>query len=164
MSEPPLFLPVVRRLALPQLRDTEILAGRLAAETRAGDLITLSGPLGAGKTAFARGFIHSLGIAEEVPSPTFTLVQSYLAPDGREIAHFDLYRLESPDDVWELGWEDVLLRAIVLIEWPERLETRLLPPDRLDIAFQPVGLERREAEMTGHGSWAERLVQLGIGI
>jgi tRNA threonylcarbamoyladenosine biosynthesis protein TsaE len=155
--------PVVRHLALAGLGETEALAGRLAREARRGDVIALSGPLGAGKTTFARAFIHSLGIAEEVPSPTFTLVQSYAVPGGLEIAHFDLYRLESPDDVWELGWEDALEQAVVLLEWPERLEGRLLPPDRLVIALRPAGPDAREAEITGHGSWAGRLAALRIG-
>lgn len=152
----------MRRFTLAHLHDTEALAGRVAARARPGDLITLSGPLGAGKTAFARGFILSLGVCEEVPSPSFTLVQSYETPDGREIAHFDLYRLESPDDVWELGWEEALIRAITLLEWPERLEDRLLPSDRLDIAIKPTGTaEGREAVLRGHGSWRARLAGLG---
>jgi tRNA threonylcarbamoyladenosine biosynthesis protein TsaE len=155
--------PAVRHLALPGLPDTRALAGLLAAEARRGDVIALSGPLGAGKTAFARAFIHSLGIAEEVPSPTFTLVQTYVAPGGLPIAHFDLYRLESPDDVWELGWEDALEQAVVLVEWPERLEGRLLPADRLVIALRPAGPEAREAEITGHGSWVDRLAAMRIG-
>jgi tRNA threonylcarbamoyladenosine biosynthesis protein TsaE len=158
--------PAVRRFALPQLQDTEALAGRLAALAIPRDVLTLSGPLGAGKTAFARGFIRSLGLAEDIPSPTFTLVQTYETPDGREIAHFDLYRLESPDDVWELGWDDALARAITLLEWPERLSGRLLPADRLDIA---VGVapeaesEERHLTATGHGSWAERLARMAEG-
>ena len=155
--------PAVRRIALSSLQETERLAGQLAGLARLGDVIALSGPLGAGKTAFARAFIQSLGIAEEVPSPTFTLVQTYTSPSGLEIAHFDLYRLESPDDVWELGWEDALERGVTLLEWPERLEGRLLPPDRLVIALHPAGGGAREAEISGYGSWAERLAGLRIG-
>jgi len=153
--------PISRQRALTGLSDTEALARALAALARPGDLLALSGPLGAGKTAFARFFIRSLGVAEEVPSPTFTLLQSYTTPDNREIAHFDLYRLESPDDVWELGWEDVLLRAITLLEWPERLQGRLLPADRLDIAFRAEEDESRQVTLTGHGSWTERLARMG---
>jgi tRNA threonylcarbamoyladenosine biosynthesis protein TsaE len=149
-------------LTLPTLADTEALAARLAHLAWPGDVLALSGALGAGKTAFARGFIHSLGIAEEVPSPTFTLIQTYQAPNGRQIAHFDLYRLESPDDVWELGWEDALQSAIVLLEWPERLDGRLLPSDRLDIAFTAREDSAREARLTGSGSWAARLTEMGI--
>ena len=155
--------PFAQTLVLAELRDTEGLAARLAAPSRPGDVLALSGPLGAGKTAFARGFIHSLGVVEEVPSPTFTLLQSYRTPDGREIAHFDLYRLESPDDVWELGWEDALQGAVVLLEWPERLGERLLPSDRLDIAFLVRESGAREVRLEGRGSWAARLAEMGMG-
>ena len=153
--------PVTRRIALAGLPETEALAAALAARAGPGDFIALSGPLGAGKTAFARFFMRSLGVTEEVPSPTFTLLQSYAAPGGHEIAHFDLYRLESPDDVWELGWEDVLLRAITLLEWPERLQGRLLPADRLDIAIGAIAGESRQVTLTGHGSWRTRLAGMG---
>ena len=107
------------------------LAAEVAAEARAGDLIALRGPLGVGKTTFARAFIRALGGDEDVPSPTFTLVQTYaLAPSP--VAHFDLYRLENAEELWELGIEDALADGIVLMEWPERAEA-LLPPTRLDI-------------------------------
>lgn len=135
--------------------ETEMYAAALASLSRPGDLITLSGPLGAGKTVFARGFMAGLGICEEVPSPTFTLVQTYAAPNGFEVAHFDLYRLESPDDVWELGWEDARLSAITLVEWPERLSTALLPPDRLAISLQAQA-EERIIRALPYGQWKER--------
>jgi N-acetylmuramate 1-kinase len=107
------------------------LAAEVAAEARAGDLIALRGPLGVGKTTFARAFIRALGCDEEVPSPTFTLVQTYaLAPCP--VWHYDLYRLEQAEELWELGIEDALAEGIVLMEWPERAEA-LLPDARIDI-------------------------------
>lgn len=113
---------------------TQALAARLAAASRPGDVIALSGPLGAGKTVFARGFVRALaGPDEEVPSPTFTLAELYDTPSGT-VWHLDLYRLDSPDEVWELGFEEALRARAVLIEWPERLGA-LLPARRLAVAL-----------------------------
>jgi tRNA threonylcarbamoyladenosine biosynthesis protein TsaE len=102
--------------------DTLAVASRLAAEASKGDIFLLEGDLGAGKTAFARAFIRSLSgdSGQEVPSPTFTLLQTYDTPQG-EVWHFDLYRLKDPDEIFELGWEDALAEGILLIEWPDRL-------------------------------------------
>ena len=102
--------------------DTLAVAARLAAESRTGDIFLLEGDLGAGKTAFARAFIRSLtgDPDQEVPSPTFTLLQTYDTPRG-EIWHFDLYRLKDPDEIYELGWEDAIADGILLIEWPDKL-------------------------------------------
>jgi len=141
---------------------TAALAAALARLARGGDMIALRGELGAGKTSFARGFIRALGNGdEEVPSPTFTLVEFYEAPTGAPaIWHFDLYRLEKAEDVYELGWEEALAGAIVLIEWPERLG-RLLPRERLDIRLSPgSSAERRQARLDPSPAWRERLVAL----
>jgi len=101
--------------------DTAALGARLARAARAGDCILLEGPIGAGKSCLARAFIRALcGPTEEVPSPTFTLVQVYEA-QGVEIWHADLYRLAHPDEVWELGLDEAFQRAICLVEWPDRL-------------------------------------------
>ena len=111
---------------------TVALARRLAAVVRPHDVLALSGPLGAGKTAFARGFIRALaGPDEVVPSPSFTLVETYDTPLGA-VWHLDLYRLATPSEVWELGFEEALQGLAVLIEWPERLGP-LLPARRLDL-------------------------------
>jgi len=141
---------------LPNLAATEALSRRIAAKARPGDVIALRGGLGAGKTAFARAFVAArLGRAEDVPSPTFTLVQTYDA-DGGTIWHFDLYRLARPDEAWELGIEQAFRDGISLIEWPERLGA-LLPDDRLDIALDFAGREdARRATLTPHGAWRDR--------
>ena len=107
-------------IALDAEAATHDLAGRIAGLARPGDAILLEGGLGSGKTSFARGFLRALGIAEEVPSPTFTLLQVYDTANG-PVWHFDLYRLKRPDEALELGLEEGRAEAILLIEWPERL-------------------------------------------
>jgi tRNA threonylcarbamoyladenosine biosynthesis protein TsaE len=135
-------------LLLPDLAATHALARRLAEAARPGDILALTGALGLGKTEFARAFIRTLsGPDEEVPSPTFTLVQLYEGRAGM-IWHFDLYRLARPEDVWELGFEDALAGGILLIEWPDRLGP-LLPRRRLDLTLLPgAGAEARRAILT----------------
>lgn len=120
-----------------------------------GDVVCLFGNLGAGKTTLSRGAIEAwVGAAEEAPSPTYTLVQTYDGPRG-ELWHVDLYRLKQPDDAWELGLEDAFAYAACLIEWPERLGGQL-PRDRLDIALAPDS-EGRMAMLNAHGAWREKL-------
>ena len=134
------------------LAETERLAARLAPHAAPGDVIGLSGALGSGKTAFARAFIRArLGRnAEEVPSPTFTLVQLYEHAAGA-IWHFDLYRLGEAADAYELGIEDAFSGAISLIEWPERLGA-IMPGDWLDVHLAPGdGEEKRLVTITPHG-------------
>ena len=117
---------------------TATLAARMARMAARGDIIALKGDLGTGKTAFARAFIRARADREdEVPSPTFTLVQVYDAGPSQTapIWHFDLYRLRAAEEAWELGIEDAFNDGISLIEWPERLGP-LLPPRRLQIAFE----------------------------
>ena len=143
-------------LDLPDEAATAALAVRLAVLARPGDVIALQGELGAGKTRFARAFIAARGGVEAVPSPTFTLVQTYELPGGT-VWHFDLYRLRAAEEVWELGIEDAFRDGISLIEWPERLGT-LLPPRRLliELAFAATAGARR-ARLSGDGDWAARL-------
>jgi tRNA threonylcarbamoyladenosine biosynthesis protein TsaE len=146
-------------VSLPDPAATAQLARRLAAVARPGDLLALGGTLGMGKTAFARAFIqHLVGSEEEVPSPTFTLVQSYDTPSGT-IWHFDLYRLSRPEDVWELGLEDALADGITLIEWPERMGGTL-PARRLDLTLRAGdGTEARHARLDAVGG-SDLLVRL----
>ncbi len=153
----PLPRPQSFSLDLSHEAATAALAQAVAGCARRGDVIALSGDLGAGKTAFARAFIQALsgGAAETVPSPTFTLVQVYERAPA-PVWHFDLYRLERPEEVYELGFEDALAQGISLIEWPERLGP-LLPRERLDIALAfAADPNARRAALRGHGSWEKR--------
>ncbi len=141
---------------------SEAALGRLAEDAafavRRGDLITLSGDLGAGKTTFARAFIRALanGAREEVPSPTFTLVQTY-ATARMPVAHFDLYRLTMPSELDELGLDLALKQGVALIEWPERAGG-ILPHSRLEVLLEDDdhGATRR-VTLVGHGEWEARL-------
>lgn len=114
-------------MSLPDERATEALGATLAERLRVGDVVGLKGDLGAGKTTLARAIIRAAAGDPEliVPSPTFTLVEVYETPRGT-FWHFDLYRLEAAEQVYELGWEEALAEGITLVEWPERLG-RLLP-------------------------------------
>ena len=114
--------------------DTAEIGRKLASIARRGDCFALYGTLGMGKSVLCRAFIRSLADAGEVPSPTFTLVQSYPAEEF-EIYHFDLYRLKSPEEIFELGMEEALCEGVCLIEWPEKIE-RLLPEDVLVVEIE----------------------------
>jgi len=117
-------------------------ATTIAPLLRVGDCLLLTGDIGAGKTAFARTVIRTrLGRFEDVPSPTFTLVQTYEAHDG-DIWHCDLYRLTSPDEAFELGLDDAMRDAICLIEWPDRLGADQ-PHNALRLTFSPHGDGRK---------------------
>jgi tRNA threonylcarbamoyladenosine biosynthesis protein TsaE len=152
-------MPVPLTLLLPDLAATEALAGRLASIARPGDCILLEGPLGAGKTALARAFLRAAAAdpAMEVPSPSFTLVQIYDTRIG-PVFHYDLWRLDGPESLAELDWEDAL-DAIVLVEWPDSLGP-LRPPDALTITLQLGEAESRRATLTG---WEDRLSPGGTG-
>ena len=144
-------------IRLADAEATQALGAALALSLRPGDAVCLYGPLGAGKSTLARGLIRALtGPEEEVPSPTFTLVQLYEGPDF-PISHFDLYRLEQAGEADELGLDEALEDGAVLIEWPQRLGGRL-PTDRLDIeiAFDAEG---RLARLTPHGAWKGRPIE-----
>ena len=145
--------------------DTKALAQRLSRAARAGDVIALYGDLGAGKTLFARAFINALParggepLEEEVPSPTFTLVQTY-ERQPCEVWHVDLYRLEDPEEAWELGLEEAFAEALCLIEWPERLGP-LLPARALRVRLFQEGGERR-VRFEAEADWRSRLEALGL--
>jgi tRNA threonylcarbamoyl adenosine modification protein YjeE len=147
-------------VALPDERTTQRLAIDIANALERGDLVTLSGDLGAGKTTFARMLIRHFADdpAIEVPSPTFTLMQIYELAQ-LPVAHVDLYRLSGPAELAELGFDDLPDGAVVLLEWPDRAAGRL-PPDRLDIALTlapKLKPEFRLARVTGYGSFAPRV-------
>ncbi|HEV2533623.1 tRNA (adenosine(37)-N6)-threonylcarbamoyltransferase complex ATPase subunit type 1 TsaE [Phenylobacterium sp.] len=134
----------------------------IAAMLQPGEAVCLSGPLGAGKSTLARALVRALTTpTEEVPSPTFTLVQFYEGARLR-VAHFDLYRLSNPDEAYEIGLDEALDDGAAVIEWPERLGGRL-PQDRLDveIALDDPG---RSVRLVPHGAWKGRKLEFGQAI
>jgi tRNA threonylcarbamoyladenosine biosynthesis protein TsaE len=139
---------------------TARLGAAIAGLLRTGEGVCLSGPLGAGKSTLARAMVRALTAPdEEVPSPTFTLAQFYEGP-RLKVAHFDLYRLASPDEAYEIGLDEALDDGAAVIEWPERLQGRL-PPDRLDVEIAIAG-EGRSARLTPRGAWEGRLKDLAF--
>ena len=150
-----------RAVPLPDEAATAALGAALGRLMRAGDFIALRGDLGAGKTALARALIRAClgpdGAEEDVPSPTFTLVQSYEAPNLL-LTHVDLYRIDHPEDARELGLAEALDEGVLLVEWPDKLGA--LPADHLDIELVLMGETAREARLTGYGIWAARLAEL----
>ena len=156
---------IIKTIHLADENATMALGAWLAPQLRAGDVVLLKGDLGAGKTTWARGFIRALIGAVEVPSPTYTLVQTYTAPDF-EVWHFDLYRLKQEQDVWELGIEDALYNGVCLIEWPERIDG-LLNGTELVVALKIDG-DMRKAEISytaneGDANWQKRLGETRFG-
>lgn len=135
--------------------ETSRFARDLGKRLRPGDVVLLEGGIGAGKTHFARSLIQSLlPEPEDVPSPTFTLVQVYDGPDC-EIWHADLYRLTDPNEAIELGLEEAFENAICLVEWPDRLSD-LVPANALTLSFTAEADDTRTVTATGKG-WADRL-------
>ena len=135
--------------------ETASLGQKLALLARKGDCFALFGTLGMGKSVLACSFIQSLTGAGEVPSPTFTLVQLYDAP-GFTIYHFDLYRLKSPEEIFELGMEEALYEGVSLIEWPERMGA-YLPRDCFQIDILPVAEGRKISITAFSGERQQRL-------
>ena len=152
---------IILTIELPDETATQVLARSLAVLANSGEQLALIGDLGTGKTVFARAFVRALcGADTEVPSPTFTIVQTYDSKDGRELFHFDLYRLESPDEALELDIDDAFADGISLIEWPERLGP-FLPPNHLELALSYGDTQsQRRAVITAGDNWAERLQEI----
>jgi tRNA threonylcarbamoyladenosine biosynthesis protein TsaE len=149
---------------LPDLDATDAFGRRLAGMLRRGDVVGLMGGLGAGKTTLARAIVAGMSPdSEDVPSPTFTLVQTYpvtLEDGPAELWHFDLYRLDRPDQVYELGIEEALADGVSLIEWPE-LAAGLLPKEKvLTIELQITAGQARRARLKGGAAWHDRLAGL----
>ena len=144
------------QLILHSEAETADLARRIGQVLRQGDTIALAGTLGSGKTTFGRALIQSFLPREEVPSPTFTLVQTYDAPQFR-ITHVDLYRIKARRELRELGIDEALDEGVLLIEWPDRMSEQL-PADRLDMIIEvDEGVEERRTKLIGRGSWAKRV-------
>jgi tRNA threonylcarbamoyladenosine biosynthesis protein TsaE len=149
---------------LPDADATTRLGAAVAHALRPGEAVCLYGPLGAGKSTLARGLVRALTRADEdVPSPTFTLVQFYESRSHEAgalpLAHFDLYRLDRADEAFEIGLDEALADGAAVIEWPERLGGHL-PEDRLDIEIGHRG-DGRVARLVPHGAWKGRPIEFG---
>ena len=154
----------VLQLELPNLSATQQLGALLADGLAAGDVISLSGPLGAGKSALARSIIVSANPNEtDVPSPTFSLVQTYELTDKTPLWHLDLYRIENPEDAMQLGLDDAFIDAVCLIEWPDRLK-KFLPKSTLSIhLYLATGDDSdgvRFADIIAPPHWSDRLQEI----
>ena len=145
----------MREFALSDAAATERFGAAIARLLQSGDVIALEGDLGAGKTTLSRGLIRALcGAETDVPSPTYTLVQTYEAPDFL-LWHFDLYRLEDPGEIMELGWTETA-SGVALIEWPERAGS-LLPTQRLTVRLETIGDHRRAVLEPLGEDWQTRI-------
>ena len=167
-------MPVIR-IELSDLAATQRFGSLLADQLKAGDVIALSGALGAGKSALARAIIKAVDPTEDdVPSPTFTLVQHYVLADGTPLLHLDLYRIDDAKDAMELGLDDAFVDSVCLIEWPDRLE-KFLPKTNLSIhlcadetadEFDDTADDARQdssvrfADVTAPLHWADRITGL----
>ena len=160
-------MPVIR-IELSDFAATQRFGGLLAGQLKAGDVIALSGALGAGKSVLARAIIQAVDAAQDdVPSPTFTLVQQYALADGTPLWHLDLYRIETPQEALALGLDDAFIDAVCLIEWPDRLQ-KLLPKTNLSIHLYADDSEDdckddsgvRFADVTAPQHWADRINDL----
>lgn len=140
---------------LADLAATQAMAVRLAPLVHARDVLLLVGDLGAGKTTFARFLLQALGVKGEVPSPTFTLVQSY---DGARfpLSHFDLYRLKTPDEIEETGFDEACGDGAVLVEWPEKAGD-YMPREALTITFRLGADGHRTATFSPSAGWEPRV-------
>jgi tRNA threonylcarbamoyladenosine biosynthesis protein TsaE len=138
-------------VALPDLAATATLGAAIAARLAPGDAVLLKGDLGSGKTTLARAILVALGVTENVPSPTFTLVQAYDTP-GLTVSHYDLYRLKRESELEELGLDEALDQGAALIEWPERAQGRL-PADALTAALDAD--KDRRAVLEGPARWKD---------
>ena len=129
---------------------------RLGASLRAGDKIALTGTLGAGKTTMARGILEGLGYNGEVPSPTFAIVQPYEPPETRiPVAHVDLYRIEDPEEIPELGLDEMLIDGAMIVEWPDRLPDSFWD-DALKIGLEITGEGNRRLTWHAGSAWNDR--------
>lgn len=163
-------MPVIR-IELSDLAATQRFGGLLAAHLKAGDVIALSGAMGTGKSVLARAIIQTIDPTEDdVPSPTFTLVQQYALADGTPLWHLDLYRIDDAQDAMALGLDDAFIDAVCLIEWPDRLK-KFLPKTNLSIHLYAdesddtaddaeLDSSVRFADVTAPPHWADRITGL----
>jgi len=149
-------LPTIQPMIISDEADMIALGRKLGTLIRTGDKIALTGTLGAGKTTFARGVLRGLGFTEEVPSPTFAIVQQYDPPDTRlSIAHVDFYRIEKPDEIRELGIDDILIDGAIMAEWPDRMAASFWT-DALQIELKIQSEATRQLTWTAGPAWKDR--------
>ncbi len=135
---------------------TLALGKKLADVLRPGDKIALTGTLGAGKTTLARGILRGLGFGDDVPSPTFAIVQQYDPPEVRlPVAHVDFYRIEEPDEIQELGLDDILMDGAMIAEWPDRMPASFWN-DALQLTFEIENDDTRQLTWTAGPAWKDR--------
>lgn len=135
---------------------TMALGKRLAAALQPGDKIALTGTLGAGKTTLTRGILRGLGFADDVPSPTFAIVQQYEPPEVRlPVAHVDFYRIEEPDEIQELGLDDILMDGAIIAEWPDRMPD-VFWSDALQITLEIENDNTRQLTWVAGPAWKDR--------
>ncbi len=155
---------ILAEFILPDVAAVKKIAGLLAPLLKTGDIVALDGALGAGKTELCRAIIHALGETGDVPSPTFNLVQIYdrITP---VIWHMDLYRLDRPEEAFELGMEEAFHSAVSLIEWPGKLGS-YLPPGFLALRLEiiPGGNMSRKLTIIGGWDWKTRLQKILQGV
>jgi tRNA threonylcarbamoyl adenosine modification protein YjeE len=144
-----------RTIVLRDLAATTALGEQIAARLTVGAVVGLEGDLGAGKTTLARTILRALGVRESVPSPTFTLVQTY-ATKRFPVHHYDFFRIENEGEIEQLGLDDALAEGAALIEWPERAGA-LLPRNTLHVALTIVTGNERRATLSGSNDWAAQI-------
>ena len=148
------------RVLVYGLANIDVIAARIAAELRPGDVVGLSGELGAGKTSLARAILSHLGLTGEAPSPSFAIVQPYAPPETRfPVLHIDLYRIERAAEIAELGLDEARSDHAFLIEWPERIGDTDIEP-MLVLAIDFVGEHRRRLTVTVPQAWTGRWAKL----
>jgi len=153
---------VGRTIVLSDLAGTNSLGASIASTLAPGDAVALEGDLGAGKTTLARAILRALGVRETVPSPTFTLVQTY-ETEHFPVRHYDFYRIERASEIEELGLDEALAEGVALIEWPERAGA-LLPADALHVALAIVNDKERRATLSGPANWSARIGEIGADV
>lgn len=140
-------------MSLPDVAATSALGRRIAQEIKRGDCVAMEGDLGAGKTTLARAILNALGVRETVPSPTFTLVQTY-ETDRLPVRHYDFYRIENAREIEELGFDEALNEGAALVEWPEHAPEVLPVDTTLHVRLEPLGSTERRAVASGPDRWA----------
>jgi tRNA threonylcarbamoyl adenosine modification protein YjeE len=151
-----------RELTLADQAATSALGARIASALSRGDCVALKGDLGSGKTTLARAILRALGVEEAVPSPTFTLLQTY-ETDRLSIGHYDFYRIENEREIEELGLDEALVDGAALVEWPERAPAHI-PQNTLQVSLVITGTTTRRVALSGPTRWASKFEDFGAHV